>query len=79
MQHTDAGGRVYPHIAHENARRALAVGLHEIALANVSRKLRDDAVHKLVAEQIKLYGEDIVNGAFKSLLSQTTHRQVGMA
>jgi len=71
--------RVHPHIAHENARVALAVGLHEIALANVSKRIRDEAVEKLIAGQVRLYGEDIVNGAFNALLTQTAHRQAGLA
>lgn len=71
--------RVYPHIAHENARVALAIGLHEIALANVGKKLRDEAVERLIARQVKLYGEDIVNGAFNALLTQTAYRQAGLA
>ena len=76
---TVADKRVYPHVAHENARVALAVGLHEIALANVSKKIRDDAVAELIAGQVKLYGEDIVNGAFNALLTQTAHNQAGLA
>ena len=78
MQTCD-NSRVYPHIAHENARVALAIGLHEIALSNVSRAIRDQAVEKLIAGQVKLYGEDNVNGAFNALLTQTAHRQAGLA
>ena len=76
---TTADKRVYPHIAHENARVALAIGLHEIALANTSKAIRDAAVGELIADQVKLYGEDIVNGAFNALLTQTAHNQAGLA
>ena len=69
--------RVYPHIAQENARRALAVGFHNIALRNQSKKLRDEAVLTLIESQVKLYGKNIVQGAMKALESQMAHKEGG--